>query len=189
MNPGDSVYDASRSEHDGPGWAGATVGFGHDKPTRSPRSQKPIQDIQDIIDKLAAVNQELRRPGPSRSAPGSLGPRSLGAEAAQQLRAVAGTERGRTQQREGADVAGHVRLALQIDAARKRLQIDDPQAGRVGEPQDREGPAARWTRWPICPARTPAPPTAWRRAPSPRMIQKRRLPLSTPCRRTALAAT
>jgi hypothetical protein len=64
MNPGDSVYDASRSEHDGPGWAGATVGFGHDKLTRSPRSQKPIQDIQDIIDKLAAVNQELRRPGP-----------------------------------------------------------------------------------------------------------------------------
>src|ERR1035437_6052390 len=141
MNPGDSVYDASRSEHDGPGWAGATVGFGHDKLTRSPRSQKPIQDIQDIIDKLAAVNQELRRPGRSRSAPGS--PRPLGAEAAQQLRAVAGTERGRTQQREGADVAGHVRLSLQIDAARKRLQVDDPQAGRVGEPQDREGPAAR----------------------------------------------
>jgi hypothetical protein len=63
MNPGDSVYDASRSEHDGSGRAGATAGLGHDKPTRSPSSQKPIQDIQDIIDKLAAVNQELSRPG------------------------------------------------------------------------------------------------------------------------------
>jgi hypothetical protein len=30
---------------------------------RSPRSQKPLQDIQDIIDKLAAVTQQLRHPG------------------------------------------------------------------------------------------------------------------------------
>jgi hypothetical protein len=29
---------------------------------RSPRTEKPLEDIQDIIDKLAAVNQELRRP-------------------------------------------------------------------------------------------------------------------------------
>jgi hypothetical protein len=62
MNPGDSVHDASRSEHDGADRAGATAGFGLDKPMRSPSSQKPIQDIQDIIDKLAAVNQELSRP-------------------------------------------------------------------------------------------------------------------------------
>ncbi|MGD0066876.1 MAG: hypothetical protein ABSB76_25950 [Streptosporangiaceae bacterium] len=66
MNPGDSVHDASRSELDGAGWAGPTAGFGHDKLTRSPRSEKPLQDIQDIIDKLAAVTQELSRPGPSR---------------------------------------------------------------------------------------------------------------------------
>ena len=63
MNPGDSVHDASRPELDGAGWAGP--GFGHDKLTRSPRSEKPLQDIQDIIDKLAAVTQELSRPGPS----------------------------------------------------------------------------------------------------------------------------
>jgi hypothetical protein len=66
MNPGDSVHAASRSELDGVGWAGPTAGFGHDKLTRSPRSEKPLQDIQDIIDKLAAVTQELSRPGPSR---------------------------------------------------------------------------------------------------------------------------
>jgi hypothetical protein len=29
---------------------------------RSPRTEKPLEDIQDIIDKLAAVTQELRRP-------------------------------------------------------------------------------------------------------------------------------
>jgi hypothetical protein len=28
---------------------------------RSPRTDKPLEDIQDIIDKLAAVDQELRR--------------------------------------------------------------------------------------------------------------------------------
>jgi hypothetical protein len=61
MKPGDSVQDASRSEHDGAGRAGATAGF--DKLTRSPGTQKPLQDIQDIIDKLAVVTQELRRPG------------------------------------------------------------------------------------------------------------------------------
>jgi len=66
MNPGDSVHDASRSEHDGAAWPGVTAGFGHDKLTWSPGSQKPLQDIQDIIDKLAAVTQELSRPGPSR---------------------------------------------------------------------------------------------------------------------------
>jgi hypothetical protein len=62
MNPGDSANDASRSEHDGGRLASAIADLGHDKPTRSPRSQKPLQDIQDIIDKLAVVTQELRRP-------------------------------------------------------------------------------------------------------------------------------
>ena len=28
---------------------------------RSPRTEKPLEDIQDIIDKLAAVDRELRR--------------------------------------------------------------------------------------------------------------------------------
>jgi len=30
--------------------------------TRSPETEKPLQDIQDIIDQLAAVNQQLRHP-------------------------------------------------------------------------------------------------------------------------------
>ncbi len=63
MKPGDSAHDASRSAHDGAGGAGATVGFGHDKLTPSLATQQPLQDIQDIIDKLAVVTQELRRPG------------------------------------------------------------------------------------------------------------------------------
>jgi hypothetical protein len=65
MNPGPSVQDAhppcppgqddaSRLE----GAAGYPGGL-----ARSPRSQKPLQDIQDIIDKLAAVTQQLRHPG------------------------------------------------------------------------------------------------------------------------------
>ena len=66
MSLGDSVNDASRSEHDSVGRAGVIAGFDHDKRTRSPRSQESLQDIQDIIDKLAAVTQELRRPGMSR---------------------------------------------------------------------------------------------------------------------------
>ena len=61
MNPGDSVNDVSRTgpdETSGPGAAGQGSGM----MARSPRTEKPLEDIQDIIDKLAAVNQELRRP-------------------------------------------------------------------------------------------------------------------------------
>jgi len=61
MNPGDSVQDVSRTgpdETSGPGAAGQGSGT----MARSPRTEKPLEDIQDIIDKLAAVNQELRRP-------------------------------------------------------------------------------------------------------------------------------
>ena len=61
MNPGDSVHDVSRTgpdETSGPGAAGQGGGM----MARSPRTEKPLEDIQDIIDKLAAVNQELRRP-------------------------------------------------------------------------------------------------------------------------------
>ena len=61
MNPGDSVHDVSRTgpdEASGPGAAGQGSGT----MARSPRTDKPLEDIQDIIDKLAAVDQELRRP-------------------------------------------------------------------------------------------------------------------------------
>ncbi len=62
MNPGDSVQDASRSGLDEASGLDAAAGQGRSKSTRSPRTQKHLQDIQDIIDKLAVVTQELRRP-------------------------------------------------------------------------------------------------------------------------------
>ncbi len=61
MNPGDSVQDATRSGPDEASGLGAAAGEG--TPMRSPRTQKPLQDIQDLIDKLAAVTQQLRHPG------------------------------------------------------------------------------------------------------------------------------
>jgi hypothetical protein len=63
MNPGDSVQDASRSGPDEASGIGAAAGPGNGKLAKSPGTQKPLQDIQDIIDKLAAVSQQLRRPG------------------------------------------------------------------------------------------------------------------------------
>jgi len=76
MNPGNGVPDADLSCRPGQDDAsttasGAGAGAGHDggPPTRSLRVQRPLQDIQDIIDKLAAVTQQLRRPG--SSVPGS----------------------------------------------------------------------------------------------------------------------
>jgi hypothetical protein len=61
MNPGDSVQDATRSGPDEASGVGAAAGQG--TPAQSPRTQKPLQDIQDLIDKLAAVTQQLRHPG------------------------------------------------------------------------------------------------------------------------------
>jgi hypothetical protein len=86
MNPGHSVQDANTglpprpSGQDDVGRYAATAGNGS-TPARSPRSpvppqasvpqkpvpqkpvpQKAVQDIQDIIDKLAAVTQQLRHP-------------------------------------------------------------------------------------------------------------------------------
>ena len=61
MNPGDSVHDVSRTGPDETGDPGA-VGQGNDTLTRPPRTEKALQDIQDIIDKLAAVTQQLRHP-------------------------------------------------------------------------------------------------------------------------------
>ena len=65
MNPGDSVQDASRTGPDEASGLGAAAGQGNDTPPRSPRTHKPLQDIQDIIDKLAAVTQQLRHPNSS----------------------------------------------------------------------------------------------------------------------------
>jgi hypothetical protein len=62
MNPGDSVPDASRTGPDeASGLGAAAVGPASGTMARSPRTDKPLADIQDIIDKLAAVDQELRR--------------------------------------------------------------------------------------------------------------------------------
>jgi hypothetical protein len=69
MNHGDSVQDASRSGPDEASGFGAAAGPGSGTLAWPPRTQKPLQDIQDIIDKLAAVTQQLRRPG--KSMPGS----------------------------------------------------------------------------------------------------------------------
>ena len=65
MNPVDSVPDADlscRSGQDdasGPGMAADDAGG---TPSRSSWTQRPLQDIQDLIDKLAAVTQQLRHP-------------------------------------------------------------------------------------------------------------------------------
>ena len=61
MNPGDSVQDVSRTGPDEASGLGPAVGLGSGTVARSPRTDKPLEDIQDIIDKLAAVDQELRR--------------------------------------------------------------------------------------------------------------------------------
>jgi hypothetical protein len=78
MIPGNSVQDADpacRSESDDASRSGATAGYdaadygNADHPARPPRthrakgSHRPLQDIQEIIDELAAVTQRLRHPG------------------------------------------------------------------------------------------------------------------------------
>ena len=62
MNSGESVHDASRTGLDEASGPGAAAGPDGHPPARSPRTQKPLQDIQDIIDKLAVVTQQLRHP-------------------------------------------------------------------------------------------------------------------------------
>ena len=69
MNPGDSVQDASRSGPDEASGFGAAAGQGNSTPDRSPRTQQPLQDIQDIIDKLAAVTRAVAPPGQQRGRP------------------------------------------------------------------------------------------------------------------------
>jgi hypothetical protein len=66
MNPGHTVQDASPScppDEDDASRPEAAGGYGNDASARSPRAQRPLQDIQDIVDKLAAVTQQLRHPG------------------------------------------------------------------------------------------------------------------------------
>ena len=62
MNPGDSVQDVSRTVPDEASGLDATAGPGSAMMARSPRTEKSLEDIQDIIDKLAAVTQQLRHP-------------------------------------------------------------------------------------------------------------------------------
>ena len=62
MNSGESVHDASRTGLDEASGPGAAAGQEGHTPARSPGTQKPLQDIQDIIDKLAVVTQQLRHP-------------------------------------------------------------------------------------------------------------------------------
>ena len=61
MNIGDSVQDVSRS---GPedGTVPGPIDHSDSHQARSLRTQKPLQDIQDLIDKLAVVTQQLRHP-------------------------------------------------------------------------------------------------------------------------------
>jgi hypothetical protein len=62
MNPGDSVQDVSRTSPDEASGIGAALGQDNGAPARSLRTTEPLQDIQDIVDKLAAVTQQLRHP-------------------------------------------------------------------------------------------------------------------------------
>jgi hypothetical protein len=67
MNPVDSVPDADlscRSGQDDVSGPGTAADHGDDMP-RAPWTQRPLQDIQDLIDKLAVVTQQLRHPGSS----------------------------------------------------------------------------------------------------------------------------
>ena len=95
MNFGDGVQDAGRSVPDDVTASGAAGGDGDSHHARSLRTQKPLQDIQDLIDKLAAVTAQLRHPGRrSDDIPGSV---TLGTEAAQEACAVGGAEGGRAE--------------------------------------------------------------------------------------------
>ena len=62
MSNGDSVQDVSRTGPDEASGSGAAAGQSGRTLTRSPATEKSIQDIQDIIDKLAAVTRQLRHP-------------------------------------------------------------------------------------------------------------------------------
>jgi hypothetical protein len=110
MNSGDYAHDAGLPGPDDVSRLDASAD--NVKPARSLRTQRSLQDIQDIIDKLAAVTQQLRRPVRCVTESVALAP-----EAPQQEEAVGRAERGGAEQRERTDIAGDVRLALQVDTA------------------------------------------------------------------------
>jgi hypothetical protein len=65
MNPVNRVPDADlpcRSGQDDASGPGTAADHGDDMPPRALWAQRPLQDIQDLIDKLAAVTQQLRHP-------------------------------------------------------------------------------------------------------------------------------
>jgi len=62
MNPGDIVQDVSRPGPDEARGIGAAAGQLNSGPARSLRTQESLQDIQEIVDQLAAVTQQLRHP-------------------------------------------------------------------------------------------------------------------------------
>jgi hypothetical protein len=95
MNFGDSTQDAGRSGPDDVTGPGAADGDGETRHARSLRTQKPLQDIQDLIDKLAAVTQQLRHP--TRRSDDVPAPDTLGREVPQQACAVSGTEGSRAE--------------------------------------------------------------------------------------------
>jgi hypothetical protein len=66
MNPVDSMPDADLSFRPGQDDASGpdeAAEHGNGTPSRSGWTQRPLQEIQDLIDKLAAVTQQLRHPG------------------------------------------------------------------------------------------------------------------------------
>jgi hypothetical protein len=68
MNSGNSRPDAELSCRPAQGDAiasGAAHEVGSGTPAQPAGAPRPLQDIQDIIDKLAAVTQQLRRPASS----------------------------------------------------------------------------------------------------------------------------
>jgi hypothetical protein len=73
MNPVDSVPDTDlpcRSGQDEASGADEAADHASGTPSRSGWTQRPLQEIQDLIDKLAAVTQQLRHPGSgARSVP------------------------------------------------------------------------------------------------------------------------
>ena len=134
MNSGNSRPDAElscRPAQDDAIESGAADDHGSGTPAQPAGAQRPLQDIQDIIDKLAAVTQQLRRPtsslhGSPRLAGCDRGliradpvPRLPGVpgQGPQQAGALSRAEGRRAEQSEGPDVAGDLFLALQVDAS------------------------------------------------------------------------
>jgi hypothetical protein len=95
MNFGDSTQDAGRPGSGDVAGPGAVGGDGDGRHTRSLWTQKPLQDIQDLIDKLAAVTQQLRHPVRRSDDVPAL--HTLGREVPQEACAVSGTEGSRAE--------------------------------------------------------------------------------------------